>query len=98
MGWLESLYEYLYNKSNNIRSAEPLLLLSMVLRKNRILKFGNLNLEDHICGRFERTNYILDKVLNYYKNIRKGKRNHLETYNKMIDEFKHKYERIVENY
>lgn len=91
---IESIYEYLYSKGNRYRSMEPLILLTMIFRINREITKRNMSLEDHICGRYKKTNEILDSIMAYYETLREMQKNQTNKYNRSIDEFKEKYQII----
>jgi len=64
------MYEYFNKQSNNYRSQDPLFILGIVIQKNQsLVKNQRLNLEEYLCGDYEKAEHIADTVLKFYEGL-----------------------------
>lgn len=67
---IERMYEYFNKQSNNYRSQDPLFILGIVIQKNQsLVKNQRLNLEEYLCGDYEKAEHIADTVLKFYEGL-----------------------------
>ena len=72
---IEKFYNFLRRNSNSSRYLDPLLLINNVSRKNAAILGGlSIDFEDHILGRYEKTETVISTVLKHYKDLSEGKK------------------------